>query len=104
MSFVRANTRSRAPNAADLEAALEAEMRNPSTDAAHQPIIHGEPAAPAPITRLFVIWDEWGTLPQIERSEIILNAYTAALGQADALRIAVAMGLTSSEATRMGIG
>ncbi|AGP39314.1 hypothetical protein BE04_00115 [Sorangium cellulosum] len=78
-------------------------MRAPSEDPDAQPIIVAEPPDPAPITRLFVIWDEWGALSQQERSEIITNAYLRAHGQADALRLSVAMGVTRAEAVRMGL-
>jgi hypothetical protein len=50
-----------------------------------------------------VIWDDWGDLSLQERSEIIMNAYIRAKGQQAGLRISVAMGLTSTEAKRMGL-
>jgi hypothetical protein len=78
-------------------------MTAPSQDPKAQPIIVGEPPEPAPITRLFVIWDEWAALSQQDRSEIIMDAYVRAKGQAEAVRISVAMGLTAAEAARMGI-
>jgi hypothetical protein len=101
MSFVRANARSRPPNADDLEARLTDEMKAPKPNA--QPAIVAEPPGTGPITRLFVIWDEWAELTQQDRSEIILEAYTKAKGKGDALKISVAMGITSAEAAKMGI-
>lgn len=103
MSFQRATARARPPSAAELEKRLEAEMRSPSPSPGVQPIIIAEPADPAPITRLFVIWDDWADLGQQDRSEIITNAYERAMGLPAAAKLSIAMGLTSSEAGRMGI-
>ncbi|WP_165373280.1 hypothetical protein [Sorangium cellulosum] len=52
---------------------------------------------------IYVIWDDWGTLGQQERSEIIMDAYEEAQGQQRALGVAVAMGLTRAEGQRMGV-
>lgn len=104
MSFRRATARARPPSAAMLEQRLEQEMRAPSTQPDAQPIIIAEPADPAPITRLFVIWDDWTDLGQQDRSEIITNAFERAFGLPQAARLSIAMGLTPSEASKMGIG
>jgi len=103
MSFRRATARSRPLSAADLEARLEQEMRNPNTRIDAQPIVIAEPPDPDPITRLFVIWDDWADLGQQDRSEIITNAYEKAFGLPAAATLSVAMGLTSVDASRMGI-
>jgi hypothetical protein len=47
---------------------------------------------------VFVIWDEWDGLSQIERSEIVMDAFEQIKGANDAVRVTVAMGLTSAEA------
>ena len=101
MSFRRASVRNLPPTAQGLEERLHGEFKNPSADPNAQPVILAEPPAPAPIARLFVIWDEWADLSQQDRSEIIMNAYVRAEGQQAGLRIGVAMGLTSAEAKRM---
>ncbi len=96
MSFRRATARALPPRAGELEERLVQELTTPIQDPSAQPIVIAEP-------RLFVIWDEWAPLSQQDRSEIIMDAYVRAKGQADAVRISVAMGLTAAEAARMGI-
>jgi hypothetical protein len=83
--------------------AQRAYVTAPSADPAAQPIIIAEPPEPQPISRLFVIWDDWAHLSQQDRSELIMNAYEHAKGLEEAVRISVAMGLTSAESARMGI-
>jgi hypothetical protein len=53
--------------------------------------------------RVYVSWDDWGSVPETERSEIILEAYKQARGVPEMLRISVAMGLTPLEARQLGI-
>ncbi len=104
MSFRRATARALPPRAGELQDRLARELTTPSADPNAQPIIIAEPPeGQGPITRLFVIWDEWAPLSQQDRSEIIMDAYTRAKGQPEAVRISVAMGLTAAEAARMGI-
>jgi len=52
---------------------------------------------------VYVFWDEWQSVPEQERSEIILEAYQEARGQQEMLRITVAMGLTPLEAKNLGL-
>lgn len=104
MSFLRTAARPRPSSAAQLEDRLRQELESPSSDANAQPIILAEPPDPAPISRLFVIWDDWTQLDQQDRSEIIMNAYMGFKGPEEALKVTVAMGLTSSEAARARIG
>lgn len=54
-------------------------------------------------THLYVIWDDWQTLDQRERSEIIMQSYEETHTPPEVLRVTVAMGLTAKEAERMGI-
>ena len=103
MSFRRATARNQPPAAHGLEDRLQKEFESPSSDENAQPIISAEPPEPAPISRLFVIWDDWVELSLQDRSEIIMNAYMRAKGQEAGLRISVAMGLTSAEAKRMSL-
>ena len=49
-----------------------------------------------------VIWDAWSDLPPEERGRAIMDAYEHARPD-DVLRIIVALGLTPTEATRIGI-
>jgi hypothetical protein len=53
--------------------------------------------------QLYVIWDDWVSLDQRERSEIIMDAYEATHERPDVLSVTVAMGVTAKEAERMGI-
>ena len=53
--------------------------------------------------RVFVLWDRWGSVRDIERSEIILEAYDKARGREEMLKISVASGLTPTDAQRLGL-
>lgn len=53
--------------------------------------------------RVYVSWDDWASVPDPERSEIILEAYKQARGVREMLRISVAMGMTPLEARQLGI-
>ena len=104
MSFRRATATKPQPDIVELERELRQELIHPSEREDVQPIIRAEPAAPAPITRLVVVWDAWADLDLRSRSEVIMNAYASAFGLAQAASIVVAMGLTATEAARMGVG
>jgi hypothetical protein len=103
MSFRRAHARTHSSNVTDLTIRLRDEFRKPSDDPKTQPIIIAEPSEPAPISRLFVIWDAWEELNAQERSEIIMDAYKQHVGIHEAVKVSVAMGLTSSEARTLQI-
>src|ERR1035437_1012465 len=49
-----------------------------------------------------VIWDAWKDLPPEERGRAIMDAYEH-VRHADVLRITIALGLTPSEAERLGV-
>jgi len=49
-----------------------------------------------------VIWDEWGDVAPEQRGKIIMDAYEQ-VRQEDLPRITVALGLTHSEAERIGV-
>ena len=51
-----------------------------------------------------MIWDDWSDLDQVERSEIIMDAFEDRYGKDRACNVTVALGLTPAEAERMGIG
>ena len=101
MPVRRGIPRSRPAGAPDLEERLVKEFTTPAEQG--QPLVFEEPPEPAPITRLFVVWDDWSEMSQQDRSAIILGAFERSKGSAAALKIAVAMGLTTAEAERMGI-
>ena len=78
------------------------EWQHPSDDCS-KPIIvleNGDPNGP---THVYVLWDEWEGIPQLERSEIVMDACEQQLGLERSGRITIAMGLTKQEAERMKI-
>jgi hypothetical protein len=93
----------RSPNAVSLRQRLAAEWSNPASSAP-QPVILEERRGAGQPLHVYVIWDEWAPLGMVERSEIIMDAYEDSHGTAPSLDVTVAMGLTESEADRMGIG
>jgi hypothetical protein len=70
---------------------------------AEQPLILEERDAPDHYTHAYVIWDDWSHLDKLVRSELVLEAFERRYGQAEALRVTVAMGLTSAEAKALGL-
>jgi hypothetical protein len=101
MPVRRGLPRTRPAAATELEGRLTTEFTTPTEQG--QPLVFEEPPEPAPVSRIFVVWDDWASLSQQDRSEIILRAYERAKGEQAALTITVAMGLTATEAERMGI-
>lgn len=81
---------------------LVEEIQNPQPGAA-APIIILENQGQQTPTHLYVIWSQWGQFTQLERSEIVLEAYRAAKGLVFAATLRVALGLTPEEAERLGI-
>lgn len=47
--------------------------------------------------RSYVIWDDWRGWSQIERSEVVTEAFEVIKGPAEADRLVFAMGLTTAE-------
>jgi hypothetical protein len=88
------------PGEDELRRELEEEIRHPKPQG--QPVIIVERPHPSTI-HLYAVWDKFQGLEQTVRSRIVLDAYEAAAGQAEALKVTVSMGLTTDEATRMGI-
>jgi hypothetical protein len=58
---------------------------------------HGQPL------RIYVVWSQWANLTQRERSGIVMRAAEEVGGAELAYRITLAMGLTTTEAARLGI-
>jgi len=90
------------PAAQRLKDRLVEEWKDTSSTAA-QPIILEEGGTTTQPLHLYVVWDEWDPLPQIERSEIIMDAYEETHNPNAAINVTVAMGLTPREADRLGI-
>jgi hypothetical protein len=84
----------------DLQNELIKEIRDPK-ERGEPDIIVERPNAST--IHLFVIWSKWENLDQMVRSRIILDGYAAAVGEQEALKVTVAMGLTKPEADRLGI-
>jgi hypothetical protein len=91
-----------APRHDELKSRLVAEWLDHGT-VEPRPDIREETDARGQTVHIYAIWDDWGALPQQDRSEIIMDAYEEALGQQKALEVSVAMGVTRDEAQRMGI-
>jgi hypothetical protein len=88
------------PGEAELRSQIEAELRTPSDNG--EPVISIERPHPS-TTHLFVVWSRFEHVDQLVRSRIILDAFRAARGEQEALAVTVSMGLTPTEADRMGI-
>lgn len=82
-----------------LQERLTQEFEHPSQDYA-QPFINID--RPGERVHLLVVWDDWHSLSQQERSLLIMDAYRAAEGPEAASLVSVAMGLTQQEAERLG--
>ncbi len=90
------------PEAQLLKERLVVEWRD-SNSTAVQPIILEEPGAVDDDMHVYVVWDNWAGIPNVERSEIIMDAFIERYGQEKSLNVRVAMGLTPGEADRLGI-
>ncbi|MDM8006497.1 MAG: hypothetical protein QUV05_10170 [Phycisphaerae bacterium] len=51
-----------------------------------------------------VIWDRWADIDAEERGRLILDAIAKELGEAEMLRVSMALGVTKAEADRLGLG
>ena len=87
----------------ELQTRLVEEWSSPQQGAAEPVIIEEADTQGRVPTHLYVIWNAWSDLDQIERSEIIMEACEQVRGRDFALNVTVAMGLTTREAERMGI-
>lgn len=86
-------------DASELRQTLAAEFHRP-TPGYIQPLI--SITQPGQRTHILVVWDEWKSLSQQERSEIIMRSYEEEYGPSEAQIVSAAMGLTSTEAERLG--
>lgn len=94
----------RTSEANELLSRLIAEWRSPSEqDDPEVPVVLIEHQKVMDALHIFVVWDGWDELEQVERSGIIMDACTQQLGDEETLKVTVAMGLTRREADRMGI-
>lgn len=90
------------PVAGELKKAIVQEWRNP-TERPDEPIVLIDKTAPGGAKHVFVVWDRWGSLEQLERSETIMDACEEVLGLDESYTVTVAMGLTKAEAKRLNI-
>lgn len=97
----------RDPYIEKLQVALTSEWNNPSLDIKEPVLIESEQPVRFSVAHkplhLYVIWSDWQSVRSQDRSEIILKAYEATHDMEDTLRVTLAMGLTPTEAERMGI-
>jgi hypothetical protein len=68
-----------------------------------QPLILEEKIPATKSRHVRVIWDAWKDLPDEQRSDIIVNAYTQAEGPEVAGEITIAEGVTPQEALALGL-
>ena len=88
------------PSEEKLREKLKAELSSPREEGEPQIII----SRPTPgTTHLYVIWSQWNDIEQVVRSRIILDAFAAVRGEEEAVQVTVSMGLTPTEANRLGI-
>jgi hypothetical protein len=82
-----------------LKGRLVEEFRNPAPGEV-EPLISIE-RKDLGTDHIVVIWRSWGDLTHCERSEVIIDAYEAAMGRDAALNVTYAMDMTDSEARRV---
>jgi hypothetical protein len=80
--------------------ALVAELRAPHDF--RQPIITEDHRTRDGVVHVQVVWDQWQDCPELERWEIIREAYQRVKGPDFANRIMLATGVTVPEAARFG--
>lgn len=91
---------------ADIEALklkLRAEWDNTNATSPGAPEIREETDRAGNVVHVYVIWDEWRNLDQLQRSELITDAFISKYGEPAIAHFTVAMGLTVDEAHKMGI-
>lgn len=97
-----------------LDSGQEAELRRGAVDELRQPAgaktppdapaIHlGESGTPGNYTHWRAVWDRFSGVDSAARSRIVLDAIREAFGREEALRAAVATGLTPTAAGSMGL-
>jgi hypothetical protein len=68
-----------------------------------QPAFIEEDYAPTKSRHIYVVWDRWASVPEDERIEVIIRAYEEFEGPGSSENIAVAIGVTGSEAIETGL-
>jgi hypothetical protein len=68
-----------------------------------QPAILEEEFPQTKSRHVYVIWDRWSSVADDERTDVILRAYAKLEGAEQAENIALAVGVTSSEAMEIGL-
>ncbi len=89
--------------AAELLRRLIDEWRNPGEGPERPEILIDRQRAALRPLRIYVLWDAWDGLGQLERSELILNACEQVKGHDIAREVMSAMGLTHAESERLGV-
>src|SRR5437016_2377015 len=79
------------------------EWRNPQPDATEPIIIEESPSNQERTNHLYVVWSDWAALTPIERSRLVLQAYTQVRGADLASNVTLAMGLTPDDAKRLNL-
>ena len=88
-----------------LKEGIKEELRRPEKKAHRSgaPVIFRERTGVKKYSHYYVVWDKFKGLGQEIRSSIVYNSIKDELGQAEALKTTVAMGLTHSQAQEMGL-
>lgn len=76
---------------------------NKRKGAPKDPLIVIEEIPHSDSTHVTVIWEKWKDIDAEERGRIILNAIAEEKGEAEMLRVTMALGLTKDEAKLLGI-
>ena len=86
------------PQNLELRQALEREWRDADS---HEPRIYVSGPDDGPL-ELYVVWSRWNGVPSHDRSEIILDAFSAVEGEENLTRVVLALGLTPEEYEAQG--
>jgi hypothetical protein len=88
---------------AGLVKTLKREMQSPQGGLTEPIIIEHRPAEALGRLRVYVIWERWKDIPQVEGARIIKEAYDQAHSAFDFKDVFSTIGLTAEEAGRLGI-
>lgn len=81
---------------------LAAELTNPAPSRLGQPLILVHTTRATKTARVTAIWDDWATVPESLRADIISDAFELAYPDGYEYEITVAIGLTFTEAADAG--
>ncbi|HEV3007344.1 MAG TPA: hypothetical protein VGX78_22930 [Pirellulales bacterium] len=93
----------RSPRFDDIVARLVREFEQAAPGTSPQPVIIEQHVPSTGSRHLHVIWDEWRRIPEMQRSEIIVDAYRRAEGEPAADEVTIAVGATVQEAMALGL-